>query len=58
MSHNMRLWKHPSSNGDEGDAYLYIEALVLKVKAARKDFKSLFRIYSEEVFSDIAHLTG
>ena len=57
MSPNMRLWKHPSSNGDEGDAYLYLEALVIENEPARKDFQRLCRIFSEEMFSDMARLT-
>ena len=56
MSPNMRLWKHPSSNGDEGDAYLYLEALVIENEPARKDFQRLCRIFSKEMFSDMARL--
>ena len=44
----LRLWKHAAADGDVGDAYLYLEALVQESDGARDDFEQLVRIYLED----------
>jgi hypothetical protein len=42
-----RLYKHPSSKGDEGDALLYLEALIHEIPEARADLESTIDTFSE-----------
>ncbi len=44
----LRLWKHAAADGDVGDAYIYLEALVQESDRARDDFEQLIRIYMED----------
>jgi len=49
----LRLWKHATADGDAGDAYLYLEALVQESERARDDFEQLIRIYMEDSHSSV-----
>ena len=52
---NFRLFKHPSSAGDRGDAYLYLQALVQESEKAAEDIEDLVRIYAIKTFSEVVH---